>query len=296
MKYDFDFTVTDEPEASKSQRWKGIMKCYPFEEKRLEKWNPPYIVQPKYDGDRCVNVPRENDSVLFSSEQRVMESIPHINRQLKQSGLFHWPLDGELYSHELFLEGGHELIYSIVSRTVNLHPRHKEMEFWIFDVKVPNLNQVARQKFLNRLIDLPCSIRIAPYWICNTLSEIKDVYDRIIKLGYEGIIVRNCSNVYEEKRSTMMMKFKPKRKDTYKIVGWKEEITKNGEPKGRIGSLLLSSKEGEQFSVSAGLNDDDRELLWNTRNELAGKNAVVHYQHLTNKQIPKGCFDIEVIN
>ena len=31
----------------------GIMLCYPFEEKRLNKWNPPYIIQPKLDGERC---------------------------------------------------------------------------------------------------------------------------------------------------------------------------------------------------------------------------------------------------
>lgn len=295
MKYDFDFGIVDEPEQARSQRWKGIMKCYPFEEKRLEKWRPPYIIQPKYDGDRCVNHPRESDSVLYSSEQHIIESVPHIAQQLKDSGLFKWPLDGELYNHEMFLEGGHELMYSIISRTVNLHPRYKEMEFWVFDIKVL-IDQVGRQKFLNTLKDLPPNIKIAPYWICSTLSEIKAIYDKIIKLGYEGIIVRNLSNVYEEKRSTMMMKFKPKRKDTYKIIGWKEEETKDGVPKGRIGSLLLSSKEGEQFSVSAGLDDNDRELLWNVRDTLSGKSAVVHYQHLTNKQIPKGCFDIEVIN
>ena len=39
------------------QRWKGIMKASPFEEKRLTKWNPPYIIQPKYDGFRCRAIP-----------------------------------------------------------------------------------------------------------------------------------------------------------------------------------------------------------------------------------------------
>jgi len=31
----------------------GVQLCYPFEEKRLAKWEPPYIVQPKLDGERC---------------------------------------------------------------------------------------------------------------------------------------------------------------------------------------------------------------------------------------------------
>ena len=90
------------------------------------------------------------------------------------------------------------------------------------------------------------------------------------------------------------MKFKPKRSDTYNIVGWNEEISKDGVPKGRIGSLILSSQSGDTFAVSAGLNDQSRAELWDIKHSLAGLNATVKYQHLTNKKIPKGCFDIKV--
>ena len=78
------------------------------------------------------------------------------------------------------------------------------------------------------------------------------------------------------------------------IVNWNEEISKDGIPKGRIGSLTLSSQTGDTFSVSAGLNDQDRAHLWKHRFILQGLNATVYYQHLTNKKIPKGCFDITV--
>ncbi len=278
-----------------SQRWHGIMKCYPFEESRLSKWNPPYIVQPKFDGDRCRNEPLQHSSILLSSEENPFFSVPHINEQLNKSGLYSIPLDGELYSHELFQEGGHELIHSIASRTVNLHPRHKELEYWIFDVKYVGLPQIQRNNLMNSFRDLPLNIKLAPYWLCNDLNEVKSIYDKVIKEGYEGIVIRHLYNQYEEKRSVWLMKFKPKRFDTYQIIGWNEEFSIKGEPKGRIGSLILTSQEGDNFSVSAGLDDNDRDYLWSIRDTLAGKNAVVHYQHLTNKKIPKGCFDIEVI-
>lgn len=279
------------------QRWKGIMKCYPFEESRLAKWNPPYIVQPKLDGDRCRNEPLESSSLLLSSEENIFYSVPHINQQLINLHLWAIPLDGELYNHKLFLEGGHELINSIASRTVNLHPRHEELEFWIFDVKFINMPQGERISFLNTLPILRTSnIKVAPYWICDSLSEVKRIYDKIIKEGFEGIVIRHLHNMYEEKRSTYLMKFKPKRQDTYQIIGWNEEKSITGMPKGRIGSLVLTSQVGDIFAVSAGLDDDDKSYLWSTRDQLAGKQAIVHYQHLTNKKIPKGCFDIEVIN
>ncbi len=270
------------------------MKCYPFEEKRLAKWKPPYIVQPKFDGNRCVNEPLENSSLLLTSEENPFFSVPHINQQLMDSGLWQLPLDGELYNHELFLEGGHELIHSIVSRTANIHPRHKEMEFWVFDYKKPDIAQIDRFHILNGLGVFPENIKRSPYWICDTLDDIKRRYDAIIKEGYEGIIIRHLFNFYEEKRSTYIMKFKPKKQDIYTIVGWNEEISIHGTPKGRIGSLVLSSQDGDTFAVSAGLNDENRDKYWAIRDELIGTQALVHYQHMTNKQIPKGCFNIEV--
>ena len=77
--------------------------------------------------------------------------------------------------------------------------------------------------------------------------------------------------------------------------GWNEEISIDGIPKGRIGSLVLSTQTGDTFAVSAGLDDESKSKLWKVRDTLAGVEAIVYYQHLTNKQIPKGCFNIEVL-
>ena len=277
------------------QRWSGIMKCYPFEEKRLAKWQPPYIVQIKYDGDRCKSYPLPNGHYLsLTSEENPYFSIPHIKESLDNSGLTHI-LDGELYNHDLCLEGGHELIHSIASRKVNLHPRHKELEYHIFDIETdepqaPRLLELEKLRYLN----LPY-IKIAPYWVCESLSDIKKIYDKVIKQGYEGIIIRHLFCSYQHKRSTFIMKFKPKKKDQYKIVGWNEEVSNHGVPKGRIGSLIMSSQTGDTFNVSAGLDGEEKAHLWMIRDQLCNFEAIIHYQHLTNKKIPKGTFNIEIL-
>jgi hypothetical protein len=96
------------------QRWKGIMKCYPFEEKRLAKWSPPYIVQPKYDGVRCRAIPTQSGYILLSSEENVIFSVPHLN-QIFNALHLNCELDGELYCHGMSFEE----IVSITSRTVS---------------------------------------------------------------------------------------------------------------------------------------------------------------------------------
>jgi len=276
------------------QRWKGIMKCYPFSEERLAKWTPPYIVQPKYDGVRCRAIPLETSAdrgfMLLSSEENVVFGTPHLNIILMTLGL-RGELDGELYCHGMSFEE----ILSITSRSVNLHPDHRRIQFHCFDI-INDQPQMKRQLIIENLRGLSPWIQVAPFWLCSDLSDVKETYDKIIKLGYEGIIVRHQLAPYEVKRSLWVMKFKPKRQDIYKIVGWNEEVSINGTPKGRIGSLVFSSQTDDIFSVSAGLNDDSKAKLWIIREELAGKSAIVHYQHLTDRKIPKGCFNLEIID
>jgi ATP-dependent DNA ligase len=277
-----------------SHRWKNIMKAYPFEEKRLASWTPPYIVQPKYDGVRCRAVPiagaHSEGCLLLSSEENIIYSVPHLNQIIGGLGI-RAELDGELYCHGMSFED----ILSITSRTVNLHSDRGKIQFHCFDV-VNKEPQMKRSLIIENLRGLNPHIAVAPFWLCSTLDDVKETYDRVIKLGYEGIIVRNSMGPYEYKRSLWVMKFKPKKQDTYKIVGWKEEVSINGTPKGRIGSIVMASQSGDEFAVSAGLDDDKKARLWNIREELAGKDAIVHYQHLTNKKIPKGSFNIEVID
>lgn len=268
------------------QRWKGIMKCYPFEEKRLAKWEPPYIVQPKYDGIRCRALPLENgDFLLLSSEENPIFSVPHINKACNDQ-LPRIEFDGELYSHGMSFEQ----ITSITSRTVNLHYLHEMIRYHIFDI-VEEGHQASRLSHLTKT-PLKLPLQQAPFWICESLDDIMRVYDQLIKDGYEGIIVRHFEAPYERKRSTWVMKFKPKKEDSYEIVGTQEEISVAGQPKGSLGALVLRSGDGQVFSVGTGFTQEQRQKLWEV--PLIGKIAKVKYQHLTDRKVPRFPVFVEV--
>jgi len=164
--------------ANQWQRWRGIMKAYPFEEKRLAKWQPPYIVQPKYDGVRCRAVStgtRRGYYFLLSSEENVIFSVPHINEALDRLGI-DTELDGELYCHEMKFEE----IVSITSRTVNIHPDHRRIDFHVFDV-VTEDSQDKRIIELNQLsMYWEPPLVPAPFWLCYSLECIMKVYDGLI--------------------------------------------------------------------------------------------------------------------
>ena len=257
------------------------MKAYPFEEKRLMKWAPPYILQPKYDGFRCRVVPTETGHLLLSSEENIFFSVPHLNKMFDTLNL-NLELDGELYAHGLNFDE----ISSIVSRTVNVHPGYNIVEFHCFDV-INSAPQTERLLKLETLKGLHRDLQIAPFYLCESLDDIMRVYDTLINNGYEGIIVRHINNVYERKRSTLVMKFKPKKDDNYEILGAVEEISINGEYKNSLGSLICSSGDGQTFNVGTGFTQEQRQTLWENKELLPGKVCKIAYQHLTDRKVPR---------
>ena len=258
----------------------GIMLCYPFEEKRLAKWKPPYLVQPKLDGERCRAIPTEHGGYkLLSSELNQFVSVPHINHALSRSNLWPQELDGELYKHGMTFEQ----IISICSRTVNLHPDHSLMQYHIFD-RVNSESQVDRIFKPDRRGPLV----FVETTVAFSLEDVMRIYDGYLEADYEGMIVRHIDASYIRRRSIYVMKFKPKKSDHYKITGYKEEVSKDGVPKERLGALICSSDGYEEFSVGSGLSADDRQRLWSTKENLIGKLCHVQYQHITpGKGVPR---------
>jgi DNA ligase-1 len=276
------------------QRWKNIMKCYPFSTERLAKWNPPYIVQPKYDGDRCRAIPLQtgingDEYLLVSSEENIFFSVPHINAEFSRLKL-NAELDGELYCHGM----SHEQIHGIVSRTVNFHQDSRAIQFHLFDI-INDQPQMKRQLIIENLRGLSPWIIVTPFYMCESLDDVLRAYDKIIEQGYEGIIVRDVTAPYVRKRSTQVMKFKPKQEDEYEIVGSQEEIDIYGTPKNALGSLICKSNDGNLFNVGTGFTADRRRELWDIRGILPGMKAKVKYQHITTgNKVPRFPVFVEI--
>jgi len=274
--------TTKEWYTYKGSKRAGIMLAVPFEQKRMERWNPPYLVQPKLDGERCRAVIEDDNPILYTSEVNEFVSVPHINMELKAYNLGTIELDGELYVHGMEFND----IQSIVSRTANLHPEFEKMEYHVFDV-ISDKSQLERLSELLTLKDLigySDNIKIVDCYLIDTFDELMKLYDKFLELGYEGFIIRNLDMPYVRKRlSNHMMKFKPKKRDIYPITSWKEEKDKYGNPKGRMGALICTSNEGTVFSVGSGMTDEEREHLWKIRDSLPGQRVLVSYQHVFPK-------------
>lgn len=273
---------------------KNIMLCYPFEEKRFNKWNTQVLVQPKLDGVRCRALLRGNEEpLLLSSEENILNfSVPHVVDELDKlqpSFIRHgiYELDGELYSHELSFDQ----IVSRTGRTTNIHEDHTDIQYHIFDhvcEETPFVDRISavESAIIHSEILRNC-VRVVPERVARCVEDIKFILDEYYSLGYEGIIVRHPAYPYERKRSTGIMKWKPRKSDTYTIIGYEEEKSIHGELKGTLGSLTVQDQEGRIFSVGTGFTQKSRELLWEIRYGLPGQFCKILYQHTTPSGVPR---------
>lgn len=276
------------------------MLCQPLDERKLAKWQPPYICQPKLDGERCRSVDTVEGQklakpLMFSSSETIFRQIPHIQDALN---LFHFQnpgieLDGELYCHNLSFE---EIHSRCASTRVTTHKDINQIEYHVFDLVDENLNQMERLAKLNKLNFNSDFIKKVPFALIESLTDAMKMMDKYIADGYEGIILRHCENLYQRSRSQLLMKFKPAKEDLYEIISWKEEVDKNGYGKETIGAIVCVGTTGNIFSCGSGLTDEVAKNLWDNKDSLIGRKLLVKYQHLTpGKQVPRFPVFVSVI-
>jgi ATP-dependent DNA ligase len=258
----------------------------------LTTWRPPYICQPKLDGERCRAILLNGKALLLSSEENIILSVPLIQKELEAFSLavkVPLELDGELYCHGMSFED----VHSIVGRTVNLNPDHFFMEFHVFDLVQEQNEQCHRLLELKKLSQFFTErIQLVPSKVSFTLEEVRESFDLFIKNGYEGIVIREFNATYLRRRSTWVMKFKPRKKDIYTISGYVEGT---GKYSNTLGALLCKT-DGIEFEIgSFSLTDERRQELWEKRYELTNYDAVVAYQHRWSSGKPKSGVFIDLV-
>lgn len=256
-----------------------IQLCYPFSKSRLDKWEPPYIVGRKLNGERARALNYDGRCLLVSSTDEIIASVPHINQAFLK--LPDGEYDLELYKHGWTLSQ----IHSVVSRTKNLHPNFEQIEAHIFDI-VNNDPQVARTTHIHNL-EVTFPLIIVRHTIVNTYHGLMALYDQYIDEGYEGFVVRHYMSPYVRKRSTLVMKFKPKKKDCYEITGLYEAISEDGKPLGMVGGFNCIDDMGTKFNVGAGkMKHPERKRLWIMYLDdvsIVGNMLEIEYQTISDK-------------
>ena len=115
-------------------------------------------------------------------------------------------------------------------------------------------------------------------------QAFKELNQKAIAGGYEGIMIKDPSAPYECKRSHAWLKLKPFIEVTLEVINVEEGTGKN---QGRLGALVCSgTDDGKTITVNvgSGFTDDNRIEFWNSRSDLVGQLVEVRADAVTQNQ------------
>jgi ATP-dependent DNA ligase len=107
------------------------------------------------------------------------------------------------------------------------------------------------------------------------MEEAQDIYRHKLDDGEEGLVLKDPKGPWEDKRVKHQVKMKAELEADLRVTGL---VPGTGKYKGKIGSLMVESADGDvKSAVGTGLDDDERAL---DPKEFLGKIVAVKYNAL----------------
>lgn len=279
--------------ATANKTWPGLVSEFPcmlasgFEEKLVNKIQYPALAQLKLDGMRCSVVVRNGAVTCYSRNGKIIDLKDHFKDDFIAFGHNDAVYDGELVvvdANEKVVnrQTGNGILNKAVKGTIS----QKECEsvrlvlfdlipFHAFQAGSCTVPYDTRFQSLNYVWSTAPSrkISIVRTWECTSIEHAQEIFNQVIKMGEEGIILKDKNNFWEDKRSKTQIKFKAELDCDLLCVDVEEGTGKN---EGRMGALVLESADGViKVNVGTGFSDEDREEFW--KNKPLGKVVAVCY-------------------
>lgn len=239
-----------------------------------------YILTKKLDGVNLTCFKRGESITFFTRQGKQVDGLTDLIEQYKElpDGVYF----GEaLYSNEDEAKDRKEL-YRLSTGELNSKRENKKISHWIFDYQTleewdsenfitpySNTIHTLENIFLKSKLK---NIKMVPLIYQGTGKEIAfELLKKAKKDGWEGLVLRYSSSVYQKKRSSDFIKLKPKKEEDLKIIGFNEHKNKN-----ILGSLIVEYKNNS-VKVGTGFSKQQRVEIWNNREKYLNKLCEVEF-------------------
>ena len=248
-----------------------------------------YILTKKLDGVNLTCFKRGESISFFTRQGKQVDGLIDLIEQYKElpDGVYF----GEaLYSNEDEAKDRKEL-YRLSTGELNSKRENKKISHWIFDYQTleewdsekfitpySNTIRTLENIFLNNKLK---NIKMVPFIYQGTGKEIAfELLKKAKKDGWEGLVLRYSSSVYQKKRSSDFVKLKPFTEVDLRITGFKEFKHPN-----QLGSFICEDDEHTiKCSVGSGFSKEQRYDFWKRKNEFLGKIVEVQTMEITENK------------
>ena len=291
--------------------WSGLipeypcMLCSPFEQKLVDKIKFPAYAQMKMDGMRFNAIVRDGKCEFRSRNGKQILLLGNLEQEfIALAGSIDCVFDGELL---VMLDGDYQFAdrqtgngilnkankgtisaeeAAMVHATVwDLIPYVQFIDGYCqtpYSKRFSTLEQIVnKQKAKDKKIWTVTST------IVQTLEEAQEIFQGYLADGYEGIILKDGSGEWEDKRSKTQIKFKGELECDLKIVAVEEGT---GKATGMLGAIVCESADGVvKVNVGSGFTDAHRKQYW--KENIVDKIVAVKYNaRIKNKQGEESLF------
>ena len=258
------------------------------DDSEISKWGDVYCEE-KYDGVRVIGLVKNGQISFFTRSFNELDTkfLSRIAKEL--IALYElselkgdWFFDGELTDFDRKSVSGK--VNQILRGTAK-HDIDKDFIFHVFDLEDADtltlgtgvLPYSIRRQTLEEVINLKDDlhhVKLATMHRIDEITEINEIYKKIVADGGEGVIVKKDSP-YECKRSKSWIKIKEVNECDLEISGW---YPGEGKREGKLGGFICKDKSGTlNVKVGSGFTDSDLETLSVNPESLISKIISVQY-------------------
>jgi DNA ligase 1 len=256
----------------------GLTTATPTPEKQAPQlllanvWNPSsdptgWWMSEKYDGLRGYWDGRK----LWSRKGNLIHAPDYFLAELPRDVA----LDGELWIGY----GKFEETVSIV-RSETPDDRWKSVRFMVFDAPHAKGTFEERMQFLQATLpEGNRFVRVVAQQRCQGVAQLLAERDRVVRLGGEGLMLRQPASAYEAGRSSTLLKVKPYDDAEATVIAHEPG---KGKYAGKLGALRVRTDDGREFSIGSGFNDAQRDSP-----PPVGTVITYRFRGLTAKGMPR---------
>ena len=278
-------------EATINKIWPGLIHEYPvmlasvYDDKLIERLTWPAMVQLKMDGMRFNAIVQSGKCEFKTRNGRTIDLLGELESEfIRLAAGEDVVFDGELTVHDstgaiMDRKTGNGILNKAVKGTIKLDEAQLvHATLWdvisLADFKAGQSNRVYDFRFnwlKNQIYS--SKIHVVEYSMVQNLEEARAKFMEYFSAGFEGIILKDTTAIWENKRSKSLIKFKGELECDLKVVGWEEGTGKNV---GKLGALVCESADGIiKVNVGSGFNDEDRGSI--KAENVIGKIVAVKY-------------------
>jgi ATP-dependent DNA ligase len=233
----------------------------------------PLRVEPKFDGFRCIAIKTNNDVKLYARSGKLFEDCTRIVSWLNENMLDGYVLDGELLLSNWNCTAS--VAMSKKNKKDDIDMRYHVFDSLKFEDWASKNNKEPYSDRIEHISTILCDNFDGPVKIVDGITalnerDVLNYYEEQLKLGFEGVMLKDLNAPYSFKRDNSILKLKPIA--TYDgvivdILPAKEGTKWDG--KYTILSVMLSN--GITTRVGSGFSDEQRIMIDSERSNLINR-------------------------